>query len=230
VGRLLQLMLARQGYGARLAPNADLAWQLLQRERFGAVLLDLMLPGRDGVTLLRQIRGDAGLQELPVIVVSAAADRARQRLEASALQVLDWLPKPIDQERLHAALLQAREAEGPVRILHVEDDADVAEVVAARISFELPGAEVASVATLADARAHLREQAPDLVVLDLMLPDGNGLELLVELGQQRPPIPVVIFSALELGTQVRSNLIDALVKSRHGEVELVERLREMLPR
>ncbi|QLC72899.1 PAS domain S-box protein [Pseudomonas sp. LPB0260] len=83
------------------------------------------------------------------------------------------------------------------RILHVEDDADLRQVVAEQAR-EL--AEFVAAGSLAEARQRLGEGPYDLVLLDLGLPDGEGLELLEELHRRHPGLPVVVLSAQELPT------------------------------
>src|SRR5436853_7154934 len=84
---------------------------------------------------------------------------------------------------------------GGVRILHVEDDPDLQRVVAAIVAKD---GEVEAAATLAEARNRLAEASFDLVILDLALPDGSGMELLPLLGSLTPPTPELIFSAPEV--------------------------------
>ena len=69
--------------------------------------LDLMLPDQDGVSLIRELRQAAETLQLPIVVVSARASEGRDELNGGALGVIDWLVKPIDQERLTRAVQRA---------------------------------------------------------------------------------------------------------------------------
>ncbi|HEY8369399.1 MAG TPA: response regulator transcription factor [Thermodesulfobacteriota bacterium] len=81
----------------------------------------------------------------------------------------------------------------PQRVLVVEDDPDTAALLSLLIRTE--GYEAHVVATLHDARAALADVAPALVVLDLVLPDGDGLALCADLRGRRPMVPFVVLTA-----------------------------------
>lgn len=82
----------------------------------------------------------------------------------------------------------------PARVFLVEDHTVVREGLASIIEDE-PDLQVCGEAsTLADAAARIAEAAPDLVLLDLSLPDGSGLELIRSLASRVPPIPVLVLS------------------------------------
>lgn len=109
-------------------------------------------------------------------------------------------------------------------ILHVEDDPDVGEVVHAALG---EAAEVVTVTTLAAARRALRARRPDVIILDLGLPDGSGELLLPELS--RGGVPVVLYSAQDVEGRLRHQVSAALTKSRSsvdGLVRTVRRLTE----
>jgi DNA-binding NarL/FixJ family response regulator len=81
---------------------------------------------------------------------------------------------------------------------------------------------------LAEARERLARERFELVILDLALPDGSGLELLPALGSLEPPTPVLIFSAHEVDKAVAGRVAAVLVKSQTSNRELLERIRAAL--
>jgi PAS domain S-box-containing protein len=233
VAKLLVLMLQQDGFEADIASDASEARRLLAEGSYAAMTLDLILPDQDGVSLLRELREDAASRQMPVVVVSARAEQGKRELNGGAIGVIDWLVKPIDQERLQEALRQAVggwDGEGRTArplILHVEDDADLLEVVGAIIE---QAADVERAQDLAEAREQLARRHFDLVILDLALPDGSGMELLPLLGSLSPPTPVIIFSAHEVDGPVASRVASVLVKSQTSNRELVERIQAVLGR
>ena len=83
--------------------------------------------------------------------------------------------------------------------------------------------------TLSEARRRLRSETFDLVILDLMLPDGSGVELLANLhGPDGAPLPVVIFSVKEVSGDVAARVSATLVKSRTSIDELVATIRKLV--
>jgi DNA-binding response OmpR family regulator len=149
---------------------------------------------------------------LPIVVVSAKAEVAREELNGDAIGIVDWLEKPIDQARLSEAIRRAIGlAEGAARILHVEDDLDIVSVVSAVMGDD---AIMVAASSLAEARRRLQDGKYSLVVIDVGLPDGSGLDLLADIRLIDPPPPVVIFSASDFNAGSTSDVAAALVKSR----------------
>lgn len=92
---------------------------------------------------------------------------------------------------------------GPARILLVDDDAAIRTVVAQALRRE--GHDVQSVATLGQLRAELRAGLPGVLVTDVVLPDGDGLEMAASLAIEYPDLPIIVLSARNtLTTAVRA--------------------------
>jgi two-component system, OmpR family, alkaline phosphatase synthesis response regulator PhoP len=117
------------------------------------------------------------------------------------------------------------------RILLVEDEENLARGLV--LNFELEGHAVERAATLAAARASLVERPPALVVLDLMLPDGDGLDLLQEIKRRDPRQPVLVLTARASDDERIGGLslgADDYVTKPFNLEELVLRVRGMLQR
>jgi signal transduction histidine kinase/CheY-like chemotaxis protein len=228
VAALLAEMLEEQGYRSMRAGTAADAERLLAAAQPDALLLDLLLPDRDGLSFLRDLRGRPATAELPIIVVSAHAELVRSEINGGALGVLDWLDKPIDELRFARALaaIRPRDAARP-RILHVEDDPDLAVIVATLVGEQV---EIINAATRIDAVRLLQDGEFDLVILDLGLPDGSAadlLPLLGALGSGRAP-PVLIFSASVPGPEVARQVSDVMTKSLTTNEHLRARIQALL--
>lgn len=224
---LLQMILHEGGMDADVALDAEQAKSLLARNDYRAMTLDLMLPGQDGISLLRELRETAATHDLPVIVVSAKASEGQQELSGGAVNIVDWMDKPIDAERLLTNLRGLTRLSGDrPRILHVEDDADVALVVRTVVG---DVAEVEVVTTLANARQRLSDDGFQLVILDLSLPDGRGEELLPLLRHRTGgSIPVVVFSANELEADLAESVNEALVNSLTSNEQLLDTILQQI--
>ena len=228
IAKLLGLMLERQGYEVDTAGSVPLARERLAEQTYAAITLDLLLPGESGISFLRQLRSSPETASLPVIVVSAVADGGRKQLAHAAVSsVLDWLDKPIDEARLMQAVSRAVKAAPHIRrrILHVEDDPDIALIVRTLLEGV---AEVDLADSLATARERLAAGRYSLTILDIGLPDGSGLDLLPVLNAGEPPIPVIIFSAQELDEEIRTQVTAAFVKSHTDEASLIRAVRASL--
>ena len=144
------------------------------------------------------------------------------------MKVMDWLEKPIDEKRLIRAVGHGTDlsANGHNKILIVEDNADVTEVLTKLIG-DL--AEVTVAGTVEEAKSELEMTRWSLVILDIGLPDGSGLDLIPFLKNEgSPPTPVIIFSADEVSDDIASKVEYALVKSRTSNEELLETIVAMV--
>jgi PAS domain S-box-containing protein len=226
IAKLITLMLKQNGFEADIAPDAAKAGRMLHERTYVAMTLDLALPDRDGISLLRELRVDARTRDLPIIVVSANVEAGRAQINGG-FGVLDWLGKPIDQYRLLAALKHClhNETDRKPRVLHVEDDPDIGRIVSSVVG-DIADFDIAG--SLRDARAKLRTHQYELVILDVSLPDGAGWDLLNSIkGMDNPP-PILIFSASDVGVVEAQRVTTALVKSRTSNDELAATIKQLL--
>ena len=138
--------------------------------------LDLNLPGKDGLAFIKDLRAVPATQDLPIVVVSIRPPTDAKEIIGYSVNVVDWIQKPVDKDRLLNAIKRARSRRGGVpQILHVEDDSDLCVVVAGLVGDH---AVVTSAETFSKAKDLLENHWFDLVLLDLDLPDRPGQELL----------------------------------------------------
>ncbi len=222
VAALMRDILERGGFECDIALNAAQAKQLLAQRGYSAMTLDILLPDEDGIKLLQELRANKATQNLPVVVVSMVAEQGSSEINGAAFGVVDWLSKPFHPLRLTMAVNRAATLSGGMRprILHVDDDRIILKLVAGLLH---DVAEVIQSANLRDAQQRLANERFDLVLLDLTLPDGSGLELLPHLGM--PPTPVVIFSAKDVPRGLTLNVLGTLLKSTTSNQNLLDTVR-----
>jgi PAS domain S-box-containing protein len=226
VAGILTAMLHEAGYQTDVAYSAEEARNLLAERPYALMTLDIRLPGQDGISLIRELsRAEPAWMRLPIIVVSGHDDGSQHEF-ASGHAVLDWLAKPIDRERLITATRRAvRGTESRVRILHVEDDADVRKVLATLVGGEV---EVTGAESVGQATSLLGQSTFDLVVLDVGLPDASGLALLPRMQGLNANTPVLVFSAHDPSPEMAERVAAALVKSRTSNHELLDMVRRLV--
>jgi DNA-binding response OmpR family regulator len=197
---------------------------MLGETPYAAVTMDLTLPGEDGLTFIHELQQNQATRHLPIVVVSATAEDSQHALRGSAVGLVDWLNKPIDQQRLLAALRRATGHKTP-NILYVEDDEDLAEVIAGILGekFHLSHAR-----SLAEAEHRLDHEEFDLVILDLGLPDGSGLRLLPSINRMANPPAILVFSAHQLSPDEMDEVSGALLKSQTDNLTLLQTVNTML--
>lgn len=226
IAMLLKLMLQQAGFQVDTACNAEEAKKLLENNTYRVMTLDLALPGQDGISLIRELQLREQTRLLSIVVVSAKAEQGRQELGETGFAVVDWLDKPINKDRLikvcHQIVLQR---DRKPKVLHIEDNADVSQVVGMVLKHD---AELQFATTLGQARQKLEADSFDLVLLDVSLPDGSGLELLPLVNHDGVPIPVVLFSAGEISSDTAQKVTTSLTKSRTSNQELLNAIRSLV--
>lgn len=230
VASMLSIMLGYGGFSTDIAYNTKQARQFLVSNQYAAMTLDLVMPGQGGIDFIRELREQERTRHLPIVVISAIAQQGKQELEGGMLEVAEWLDKTVDLKQLTGVILQAiahRYKDKP-RVLHIEDDRDVIEVISTILQ-EI--ADITHATTLQDAKQLLAQTLFDLIILDLGMPDGSGLELLPLLQEpSRPPVPVMIFSAREVEKTIAHQVAAVLVKSRTSNQELLDTIRALIGR
>jgi len=225
---LISRGLAREGFRAITAASGEEALHLARTQRPDVISLDVLMPGMDGWTVLRSLKADPLTASIPVVIVSMLDDRDI----GFALGAADYLTKPFDRERLVAALRRFRDGSLPRPILVVEDDPTAREVI--RRTLERDGWVVAEAENGREALEAIRRQAPDLVLLDLTMPEMDGFEFVTRLRRSEPgrSIPVVVVTAREITAEERARLSGHVRrifrKGSFTREELVRELRRAL--
>jgi signal transduction histidine kinase/CheY-like chemotaxis protein len=195
VRSLLTKTLEKEGYRVILASNGVEALSLARQHRPQAITLDVLMPQMDGWRALKELKADAALRDIPVIMVTVLNERGM----AIPLGAADFMTKPVDRQRLTALLREHCPVSSDASILVVEDDLPTREALCRMLT----GMGYAAPAAV-NGRTALdwldSHPAPSLILLDLMMPEMDGFEFLQEL-RTRPVfagIPVIVVTAKEL--------------------------------
>ena len=192
-----------------------------------AITLDVMMPDLDGWSVLAALRQNPELADIPVIMVSIVDDKRR----GIALGAAGYLTKPIDRERLHQLVRRFQAPTRATRVLMVEDDASQRERMLGWL--ERPQWIVREAANGREALDLLREEKPDVILLDLMMPEMDGFEVVAALQGDKDwrDIPVIVITSLDLNAKDRerlnSGVQSVLVKEKFRPEDLVERIRQL---
>jgi PAS domain S-box-containing protein len=226
LGEELQKLVEAEGLTSRVVTSAAAARDALADGGYDLLILDMALDDPLALSLARDVRRAVAPGALSIILVSP--DGKGDATARFSLDLVDWMDKPVDPARLKAALAAAMPANrtGMPIVLHLDDDQDTLDVTARTLSGT---ARILKARSLADARAILRSQTPDLVILDYHLASGTGLDLLPDLTTTRGvAIPAIVYSAHDVLLDPEA-LIDAVVvKSRHSAADLKATIRRVL--
>ncbi|MCE7796646.1 CHASE3 domain-containing protein [Sphingobium sufflavum] len=193
----------------------------IHQRRYMAMIVDVQFADGDAPALLQTVRGVPSGRALPVIAI-ANETLVSDPGDLAALDIVDWLAKPLATEQLGDAVAAAiaRAAMDMPLILHVEDDPDTLDITATALSGL---ARVSHATNLASARAFLDNFQVDIMIVDIALPDGSGLDLVSELSARDGPTPpVIIYSAQDCGASDVREVEAVLTKSKRSLPNLVD--------
>jgi CheY-like chemotaxis protein/CHASE3 domain sensor protein len=193
--RILTDMIHRKGYQVLAAADGETGLALAREHSPTGILLDVMLPGMDGWTVIQRLKADEVTRHLPVHFISASGDASRGR----EMGAVGFLTKPVSREAIGAAFERLLHfAEGRTRhLLIVDDDRDSRTAV--RTMLHRDNLEIDEAASAEEALQKARDIRYDCIVLDLGLPGMSGVEMLQHMADSDSGVPpVVIYSGREL--------------------------------
>lgn len=228
VAAVLSEKISRAGFSVHVAPTVSEALQQADIVTYAAVLVDLKLPDGDGIGLIQSLRNLPRYHGTPIIVISGDPAHGRKDVRAPALNIVDWLDKPVHLDRLLQTLDRSisQSSNGYPRVLHVDEDAAVRKTVGEAMRRI---AQVVSVATFDEARTAATRKPFDLVVLDVAVIAAGGPEILTQLrNTDGELIPVILLSAQGANPAYADRISAALANSSSSIDNLIEVLTRRL--
>jgi CheY-like chemotaxis protein len=206
---LVRVLLEAEGFTVLRARSAEVALELAPQRGLDLIALNIQLPGIDGWEFLAEIRRDASLSHVPVVLISGTSHGQLVAFDSGAAAVLQ---KPLSRADLKTTLanLGFRDLQDETRtVLVVDDDPKAVEQIASY----LPTPAYATVRAYGGQEAIVlaRRLRPDLIVLDLMMPDANGFDVIHALKSDlgTAGIPILIVTAKDITARDRQALEDA---------------------
>jgi signal transduction histidine kinase/DNA-binding response OmpR family regulator len=220
-------LVEKEGYAVVQASNAEAGLDLARKARPDAIILDIIMPERDGWYVLRELKSDPELERIPVILVTVVADRDM----GLAFGATDHLTKPIDPALLVRTLNDVV-GDGRREVLVVDDDPATRKLFHRTLARQ--GWHVREAADGRQALSQLEAHCPTVMVLDLMMPNLDGFEVLKQLSE-RPEfasLHVIVATAKDLSRSevewLQSKAGDVIRKGQDGRAELVAALKRHL--
>ena len=226
VRRLLHHELTDRGYFVLEASNGRTAIDLAREHHPDLIMMDVLMPIMDGYDATIAIRGDQETKDIPILVISIVEGRERG-IEIGANEFVSK-PFSVDQVLECVSRLLVGEAK---KVLVVIDDKALAETI--RLQLEQKGFIPSAVHRGNDVLDAIVLEPPDLIVLDLIMPEVDGFDILTEI-KRRPEttdIPVIVLSGVEIdGAKVRALSLGAaeFVSKAEGLARLHEEIESIL--
>lgn len=199
---ILTHYLMQSGMNVELATNGPDGIDLARRIRPSTIILDIFMPEMDGWEVLKKLKYDNELADIPVILATVD-DQSRR---GYALGASDYLSKPIKRETLIQTVKKYLPSTSQLDILVVEDNDQMRETIKALIN--VGQIEVREASNGIEAIDLIGYSIPDLILLDLMMPRMNGFEVIDKLQSNSDwkDIPVIVISATDLSNHDRQIL------------------------
>lgn len=224
---MLRRMLMKEGFEVYTSTNGKEGIERAKELKPNAIILDVLMPGMDGWTVLAKIKSDNSISSIPVIMLSMVDDRTR----GYAMGVTEYLTKPADKTQLLATIKRAVR-EGPdAPILVVDDDQAQREIL--RRNLENEGWEVTVEHNGRSAMESVRARRPAAIILDLLMPEMDGMEFISELRAQPAfrDIPVAVLTSKDITPADRERLngqVQKILKKGISRKEILDIVREFI--
>ncbi len=206
---LLQVHIKKLGYEVSLAANGDQGLRLARQLRPTAIILDVMMPSMDGWMVLSALKTDPELAPIPVTMLTMIDEKNM----GYSLGAAEYLVKPVNREQLAKVLEKYSTDEKPPLVMIVEDDTVSRDMMATMLT--KAGWRVTPAENGQKGLELIRQHQPDLILLDLMMPEMDGFEFATKLFHDPiyNSIPVVVLTAKDITLEDKLNLDKEGVKA-----------------
>lgn len=216
--------LSRRGFEVEVASTGQIALARLADRRFDVIVIDVQMPGMNGLELMREIA--AGWPGLPVIVLTGQAN-LEQSVELCALKIFEYLTKPCDLQKIAETVRRAADIDwhpesvdidpstlSRIRLLIVDDERDFLDGLARTLGRR--GMQVMTAENGREALALIASNTFDVALLDVRMPGMDGIDLLEQIRRIAPEIRVLLLTGHPTLNQaikgVRAGAYDFLLK------------------
>jgi CheY-like chemotaxis protein/two-component sensor histidine kinase len=190
--KLLSNYLNKWGYEPTIVNSAEQTLKILHKERFLAILMDIVLPDANGLDLLQKIREIRNARQTPVIICSVEAEQQK----AFLMGAVEYFVKPINYKYLIEVLTNYRLRKDS-NILLVDDDIPSLNLL--REAVERNGFKAIAHSDSTRVLDSIQNLHLDLAIIDLDMPDIDGIELIerIKSFEQFKNLPIIIYTGKE---------------------------------
>lgn len=217
---LIKKMLYSEGIMADLAFTGQQAKTLLQKNDYLAITLDLILPDSDGLKLIREIRSEPKTKTIPIIVISIKAEEEKHKFKGHALDIIDWLPKPIDQSRLKEAIHKVNFASCNSILFYSEQDRKVFDALMSDLKKEY------NILYANDIETAKLYMCQNVCLILWHISDTNKSEFkLLDIVDR---VPVIILSETEISRDISVQVASAMIRSQSTDADVLSQIKTVI--
>jgi len=222
--------LISRGYEVIYAEDGESGIKMAQEHQPFAITLDVMLPDKDGWTVLKDLKEDSRTKDIPIILISILGDKNI----GYGLGAFEYFVKPISSDKLLSAFLRLENlANKRIQKIVLVDD-DELEFEKFKKEFSTEGIRIEFIKDSELAFSKIAEVQPDLIILDLMMPKIDGVTLSYKLKSsiKTKHIPILISTAKDLNNEERkalNNIVENIaVKSKGHPLDVLKVVRDRI--
>jgi PAS domain S-box-containing protein len=230
LAELLKELLSKDGFSVSIASTLKVATDMIDKSIPHVVVLDVLLPDGNGLEWMQTFRETPVGKDIPIIVLTG---HEAEMNKYGHPRLIDWLKKPFDEGHLVRALKLAVQTQrkNAAKVLVVDDDLATREVIIHQL--KQLSVNCLEAKDGAEAISLVRTEDPDLIVLDIGLPNPDGFGVVQILRQEQArSTPLIVYTSREIGALEREELTLGLtrhlVKSRTSEGQFISAVRELL--
>ena len=213
----------KEGYVVYSAFDGDEGMEQARENKPKLILLDVLMPGRDGWSVLKEIKNDKNLKDVPVVITSVLNEESL----ASSLGADDYMKKPIDRT-FFLNIVKRYITEKDQKVLIVDDDENTRDLLTKILTNE---GYMSIDAKNGEEALERAKEKPDLIVLDLDMPRMDGFEFIEISREQDLSIPIVVFSGKDITAveeKMLSKYTEGIVKKESKVESLIKEVNQIL--
>ena len=226
---VLRVYLEDGGYRVMQAYDGTQVAKAISKRRPDLITLDVLMPGKNGWEVLHDLQSDSNTMDIPVICISVLD----QRPLGLSLGATEYLTKPVDKNILLKEISSIRSIQSLRHVLIVDDEPESRILIREMLNHG-SGITFTEAANGVEALACIEQQQPDLMITDLLMPEMDGFELLLQLRLKKHggDVPVIVCTSKSLDHQelarLREHSVPVLKKSHIDQRALLNDVAEQL--
>ncbi|MBI5020069.1 MAG: response regulator [Ignavibacteriales bacterium] len=226
--QLIQMYLQEAGYRTEIAKDGNEGLEKAKRLKPQIITLDMIMPVKDGWQVLKELKRHPICKDIPIIIISITDEKKL----GFSMGAVDYFVKPVNKDELLSALnkipMRTIEQKQHPKVLIIDDDKNASELI--QVMLEAEGYEVISTMNGKDGVQLALSENPDLIILDLIMPDISGFNVAYQLKQQAKTrnTPIIILTSMEVDDDTREQMqgfISSIMsKSRFTKKDLLREI------
>jgi CheY-like chemotaxis protein len=226
--QLIQMYLQEAGYRTETAKDGSEGLEKAKRLKPNIITLDMIMPIKDGWQVLKELKRHPICKEIPIIIISITDEKKL----GFSMGAVDYFVKPVNKEDLLNAIKRLphplTKQNGHPKVLIIDDDRTAAELI--QVILESEGYTVIKTTNGREGVRLAASEAPDLIILDLIMPEMSGFNVAYQLKQNAHTrnTPIIILTSMEVDEETREQMAGyistMMSKSRFTKKDLLREI------